>query len=938
MPGVVVQAGRVHSRPNELNKHTMITTRSTVLVLFDATLSETAGRGSRAVQCFSIVSLRNSPPATRVSKLLPLPASPAAPRCGSPVSPRSRRFSARIKPSALDGSVLIYPGGKTRCAFDDFTDPTGNFKSNKTYFFQVFPNKAQQAKKKVMLYFQGGGGCIDDDTCSFSIQCSLGKSSTFTTVASAYSTGVLNRTNPDNVFKDWDIVHIPYCTGDLHAGSKVLDLPDSPFASFLGQPQCLGQKMKTHMSGYENSASALKWALANYPNPEHLVIGGASAGSLAAQAMSALVADMWKVKDSSIRYSVLADSYFGVFPEEVRSAGSSLDYLGVCDVDLKAPADVVAGCKGKTMSTIQLMSSLMKQMPFSEWLFIDSKADRTQRTFYQLSKDGILGYPFTNIISATDFFAQAVKMISAYRSVSSRISTFYVEGEKHVFTFYEGYANTVSDAGDKLGAVLSQWLGSSGSSTPAPSSSPAPAPSSGPAPAPSSGPAPAPSSSKAPAPAPSSGPAPAPSSSKAPTPAPAPSCAVDSIKPSALDGSVLIYPGGKTRCAFDDFTHPNSSFSTNKTFFFQVFPSKAQEKSKLLLIFQGGGACIDPDTCSFSIQCSLGKSRTFNPNADAYSTGVFNRSNPDNVFRDWNVVHVPYCTGDLHVGNTLLPGNDSLYASLLSQPQCLQQNLSTHMSGYENSLAALKWALANYPKPTHLIVGGASAGSLAAQALSVLIADMWNVTAASNTRYSIVGDSYVGVFPEAKRPAGAVVDFFGTCDVDLKAPADVVAACKAKTMSTKQLMTALLKQVPFSEWVFINSKFDATQRLFYQLMNDGIAGYPFANLVSGEAFYKNAVALIDAYRAVSSRILTFFVEGEKHVFMADEGYGAVLSDAGVTLSTFLAKMLDGSALPASASTPAPTTGTPQSAAPAPATAAALIGCVVALSAVMMLLA
>ncbi|GAB9462615.1 Gpi-anchored leucine-rich lipoprotein [Globisporangium polare] len=397
-------------------------------------------------------------------------------------------------------------------------------------------------------------------------------------------------------------------------------------------------------------------------------------------------------------------------------------------------------------------------------------------------------------------------------------------------------------------------------------------------------------------------------------------CTADSITPSALDGSVLIYPGGKTRCAFDDFKDPKGVFNTNSTFFFQVFPTKQQDKAKLLLVFQGGGACIDADTCSFSLQCALGTG-TFNPNADPVSTGVMNRTNPSNLFKDWNIVHVPYCTGDLHVGNAVHSASDGIYATILGQNQCLGQNQSTHMVGYENSISALKWAAANYPNPEHLIVGGASAGSLAAQALSVYVADMWQVKERS-IRYSVVGDSYVGVFPEDKRSAGSVVDFYGACDVELKAPADIMDACRNKTMSVTQLMAALLREVPFSDWLFIDSKADQAQRYFYQLMKDGILGYPFKNLISGEDFFKQVTTMVTAYKTVSSRISTFFVEGEKHVFTAYDDYTSAVSDTGVPLGAFLAEWLlphntsSSSASNATANaTAAPATAPPASSAP-----------------------
>lgn len=368
-----------------------------------------------------------------------------------------------ITPSALDGSTLIYPGGDTRCAFDDSSVPSANnFSTNATYFFQVFPN-AQKDKKKLFLYFQGGGACIDNLTCNYALQCSV-NGGTFNSNARAASTGILNRTDPDNMFADWNIVHLPYCTGDLHIGNKVNGSTESGVEAFLGFTGCLKKNMNIHQVGYLNTMAVLKWTLANYPDPEHLIIGGSSAGALAAQILSGYVADAWQVNARSIRYSVLADSYVGVLPSkrstgEDVAGGQLVRYYGACDVDLKQPAEIIAGCKNGTVTVTDILKAQIRLTPFSDWLFIDSKADQTQRYFYQMYKEGILSYPFPNLISGVDFFTNMTTMLDAYKTVSSRISTFFVESEQHVYLVYQGFFhNATSTTGDNLGTFLGQWL------------------------------------------------------------------------------------------------------------------------------------------------------------------------------------------------------------------------------------------------------------------------------------------------------------------------------------------------------------------------------------------------------------------------------------------------------------------------------------------------
>ncbi len=42
------------------------------------------------------------------------------------------------------------------------------------------------------------------------------------------------------------------------------------------------------------------------------------------------------------------------------------------------------------------------------------------------------------------------------------------------------------------------------------------------------------------------------------------------------------------------------------------------------------------------------------------ANGVFDRSNPKNAYRDYTIVHVSYCSGDLFGGNVVRPYSDKV--------------------------------------------------------------------------------------------------------------------------------------------------------------------------------------------------------------------------------------------------------------------------------------
>ena len=148
-----------------------------------------------------------------------------------------------------------------------------------------------------------------------------------------------------------------------------------------------------------------------------------------------------------------------------------------------------------------------------------------------------------------------------------------------------------------------------------------------------------------------------------------------------------ISPGGDTSC----------SRGQEWGFFFR--PGVI---NKLVIEFQGGGACWNYPTCSFA-------DAIFKDNIDDVRAGVeqgirpgiYNHSNTDNPFAGWNHLLVPYCTGDIHWGRSVVE-----YTS-----EDGRDTFELNHQGAVNAEVALRWAKDNVPGPETIFLGGCSAGA-----------------------------------------------------------------------------------------------------------------------------------------------------------------------------------------------------------------------------------
>ncbi|HEY5696579.1 MAG TPA: pectin acetylesterase-family hydrolase [Acidimicrobiales bacterium] len=183
-------------------------------------------------------------------------------------------------------------------------------------------------------------------------------------------------------------------------------------------------------------------------------------------------------------------------------------------------------------------------------------------------------------------------------------------------------------------------------------------------------------------------------------------------------------PGGDCQCA------DGSEFS---------FWSREGDPEKVVLFFQGGGACFTAEMCSFT-------DGTYTVQADGSqvtsgSAGVFDAVNEANPFRDYSFVFVPYCTGDIHLGDAVHDYGDGL---------------TVNHVGYVNASAGLDYVVENFPDASEVFVTGSSAGGVPSPMFAGLASD-----ALPDADIASLSDAS-GAYPSSPAINAAIGSLWGT--------------------------------------------------------------------------------------------------------------------------------------------------------------------------------
>lgn len=280
----------------------------------------------------------------------------------------------------------------------------------------------------LMILLEGGGACFDLLSCAGAANTDGYDETKFSSDARGLlQRGILSRGDAENPVADWSFVYVPYCSGDVHAGTNEVGFGGRTFV------------------GYRNFTAFLSRIVPTFPSAELVLLTGRSAGGLG----------------SVVNYPQTANAFGSIPVHAFNDAGAILSdqYMDPC---LQTTVREVWGLDAVIPTDCELCScsdggGLANVYPYAAARYPDrrfglatSMEDLTIRTFYGYGYSPACNFPQN---MPGEDFAAGLDQVRDMMSGVDNFHTFFVAGEDHTFT-YQSLSNASVD-----GVTLATWLG-----------------------------------------------------------------------------------------------------------------------------------------------------------------------------------------------------------------------------------------------------------------------------------------------------------------------------------------------------------------------------------------------------------------------------------------------------------------------------------------------
>lgn len=266
--------------------------------------------------------------------------------------------------------------------------------------------------KKLAIYINGGGACFNEPTCASNPK-SFNQDDWINLTQTRGHDGIFNPDNPKNPLKDYSFVFIPYCTGDVHSGTRT-------------NGRALGVADTQRYVGSFNFIKAMDFIQPyfNYKNVEEVVLFGMSAGGYGVYVNFLEVAKRFP----NAKITVINDS--GALFSDAQAFPICLQLGFTAIFGLPVPSDLLGCCGNPALGLANVFEYSARKYPNAHFGFISSYEDATQRYFLSFGYNNCSGAP-GNQLPAPLFHQALIDLRDNVLIPKSTWSTFYINGESH---------------------------------------------------------------------------------------------------------------------------------------------------------------------------------------------------------------------------------------------------------------------------------------------------------------------------------------------------------------------------------------------------------------------------------------------------------------------------------------------------------------------------
>jgi hypothetical protein len=297
--------------------------------------------------------------------------------------------------------------------------------------------------------------------------------------------------------------------------------------------------------------------------------------------------------------------------------------------------------------------------------------------------------------------------------------------------------------------------------------------------------------------------------------------------PTDIPGFSRVFPFSSVGSAWKRFYPTDPLACAHDTQY--SFWARQGASDNLLIFFGGGGGCWNAETCQRGSELYTAEVTTANsPQAQG---GIFDLSNPENPFIDYDMVYIPVCTGDLHMGmyTRTYTGTDG-------------SSVTIQHIGFLNASTVLTWVYAGVPNPTSVLVTGCSAGSAGS-----LVHAPYIMAHYPNVPVNQLGDSLGFVFQTYLDQE--------TKQRTLENLADWIPSLATMTpdgLTLAQIYIAEANHYPQHRFAQINFNADQVQQGFYQALG-GVSAQWFGDLNASLSAIHTSAPNFYSYTAAGSQ-------------------------------------------------------------------------------------